>query len=438
MQVATGKSILNGIAIGKIKIYKAPKLEIPMGLVMDPDAEVARFDEAVEKVIDQQNILYEKAKVTAGEDSAAIFEVHAMMMQDDDLLDAVKEIITNQKRSAEYAVQQAFDNQAQVFADMDDEYFKARSADIIDLKQSTLDVLMGVDTDSMQGNEPAILVAEDLAPSETVKLDKSLLLGIITREGSSNSHTAILARSMNLPALIQCKEIDDSWDGKLGIIDGYNSCAYIDPTEDLQKSLGERLKADQAKLALLQELKGKSNTTIDGRTIKVYANIGGPSDIGAVQQNDADGVGLFRSEFVYLNSKEEPSEEEQFQAYKHVLESLAPRTVVIRTCDIGADKTIDYMKLDHEDNPALGYRAIRICLTRKEFFKKQLRALLRASAYGHLAIMFPMIISVRELREAKDILAECRMELESEGVQVSNDIEVGIMVETPAAPSPRL
>jgi len=433
MQVATGKSILNGIAIGKIKIYKAPKLEIPMGLVTDPDAEVARFDDAVEKVIDQQNILYEKAKVTAGEDSAAIFEVHAMMMQDDDLLDAVKEIITNQKRSAEYAVQQAFDNQAQVFADMDDEYFKARSADIIDLKQSTLDVLMGVDTDSMQGNEPAILVAEDLAPSETVKLDKSLLLGIITREGSSNSHTAILARSMNLPALIQCKEIDDSWDGKLGIIDGYNSCAYIDPTEDLQKSLGERLKADQAKLALLQELKGKSNTTIDGRTIKVYANIGGPSDIGAVQQNDADGVGLFRSEFVYLNSKEEPSEEEQFQAYKHVLESLAPRTVVIRTCDIGADKTIDYMKLDHEDNPALGYRAIRICLTRKEFFKKQLRALLRASAYGHLAIMFPMIISVRELREAKDILAECRMELESEGVQVSNDIEVGIMVETPAA-----
>ena len=341
MQVATGKSILNGIAIGKIKIYKAPKLEIPMGLVEDTDAEVARFDEAVEKVIDQQNVLYEKAKITAGEDSAAIFEVHAMMMQDDDLLDAVKEIIENQKRSAEYAVQQAFDNQAKVFGDMDDEYFKARSADIIDLKQSTLDVLMGVDTDSMQGDEPAILVAEDLAPSETVKLDKSLLLGIITREGSSNSHTAILARSMNLPALIQCKEIDDSWDGKLGIIDGYNSCAYIEPTEDLQKSLGDRLKADQAKLALLQELKGKTNTTIDGRTIKVYANIGGPSDIGAVQQNDADGVGLFRSEFVYLNSKVEPTEEEQFQAYKHVLESLAPRTVVIRTCDIGADKTID-------------------------------------------------------------------------------------------------
>jgi len=432
MQVGTGKSILNGIAIGKIKIYKAPKREISMELVQDTAHELERFDDAVEKVIDQQNLLYEKAKVTAGEDSAAIFEVHAMMMQDDDLLDAVKEIITEQKHCAEYAVNTAFDNQAQVFASMDDPYMQARSADIDDLKGATLDVLMGLNTDAMQGNEPAILVAEDLAPSETVKLDKSLLLGIVTREGSSNSHTAILARSMNLPALIQCKEINDEWDGKLGIIDGYNSCVYVDPTPDLQKTLGEKQKADQAKLALLQELKGKSNTTIDGHTIKVYANIGGPSDLGAVQQNDAGGVGLFRSEFVYLNSKQEPTEEEQFHAYKLAVETLAPKTVVIRTCDIGADKTIDYMKLDHEENPALGYRAIRICLTRKEFFKKQLRALLRASAYGHLAIMFPMIISVRELREAKDILQECKEELTREGVKMG-EIEVGIMIETPAA-----
>ena len=432
MQVATGKSILNGIAIGKIKIYKAPKHEIPMELVTDVQAELDRFEDAVQKVIDQQTVLYEKAKVSAGEDSAAIFEVHAMMMQDDDLLDAAREIITKQKRSAEYAVDVAFQNQAEIFGSMDDEYFKARSADIIDLKQSTLDVLMGIDTDSMQGTEPAILVAEDLAPSETVKLDKSLLLGIITREGSSNSHTAILARSMNLPALIQCKEIDDSWDGKMGIIDGYNSCAYIDPTEDLLKSLGEKLKADQAKLALLQELKGKPNTTLDGHTIKVYANIGGPSDIGAVQQNDAGGVGLFRSEFVYLNNKVEPTEEEQFKAYKFAVESLAPKTVVIRTCDIGADKTIDYMNLDHEDNPALGFRALRICLTRNDFFKKQLRALLRASAYGNLAIMFPMVISVWELKQAKATLEECRKELEKEGVKMG-DIEVGIMIETPAA-----
>ncbi|MGP1349953.1 MAG: phosphoenolpyruvate--protein phosphotransferase [Stomatobaculum sp.] len=432
MQVATGKSILNGIAIGKIKIYKAPKREISLELVANPQEEVTRFEEAVDKVIDQQNVLYEKAKLTAGEDSAAIFEVHAMMMEDDDLLDAVREIILNQKRSAEFAVSVAFDNQAKVFADMDDPYMQARAADIDDLKQSTLNVLMGVNAAEMQGTEPAILVAEDLAPSETVRLDKSLLLGIVTRKGSSNSHTAILARSMNLPALIQCRDIDESWDGRLGIIDGYNSCVYIDPTEDLQKSLGERLKQDQAKTALLQELRGKSSTTIDGKTVKVYANIGGPSDIGAVQQNDAEGVGLFRSEFVYLNSKEAPTEEEQFQAYRHAVESLAPRTVVIRTCDIGADKTIDYLKMEREDNPALGYRAIRLCLTRKDFFKTQLRALLRASAYGHLAVMFPMIISLRELREAKELLRDCRLELENEGVPMG-EIEVGIMVETPAA-----
>ena len=379
MQVGTGKSILNGIAIAKIKIYKAPKLEIPQGIIDDPEAEIARLDEAVEKVIAEQNMLCEKAKITAGEDSAAIFEVHAMMMEDDDLMDAIKEIIENQKRSAEYAVDVAFDNQAEIFKSMDDPYMQARSADMYDLKQSTLNFLMGADPGAMQGTEPAILVAEDLAPSETVRLDKSLLVGMITREGSSNSHTAILARSMNTPALIQCKEINDSWDGKLAILDGYNSCVYVEPTEDLLKTLGDKMKADQAKLALLQELKGQPNTTIDGHTIKVYANIGGPSDIGAVQQNDADGVGLFRSEFVYLNSKEAPSEEDQFKAYKHVLESLAPRTVVIRTCDIGADKTIDYMKLDHEDNPALGLRALRICLTRKDFFKTQLRALLRPS-----------------------------------------------------------
>ena len=435
MQVGTGKSILNGIAIAKIKIYKAPKLEIPQGIIDDPEAEIARLDEAVEKVIAEQNMLCEKAKITAGEDSAAIFEVHAMMMEDDDLMDAIKEIIENQKRSAEYAVDVAFDNQAEIFKSMDDPYMQARSADMYDLKQSTLNFLMGADPGAMQGTEPAILVAEDLAPSETVRLDKSLLVGMITREGSSNSHTAILARSMNTPALIQCKEINDSWDGKLAILDGYNSCVYVEPTEDLLKTLGDKMKADQAKLALLQELKGQPNTTIDGHTIKVYANIGGPSDIGAVQQNDADGVGLFRSEFVYLNSKEAPSEEDQFKAYKHVLESLAPRTVVIRTCDIGADKTIDYMKLDHEDNPALGLRALRICLTRKDFFKTQLRALLRASAFGHLAIMFPMVISVWELKKAKAILAECRLELEKEGYKMApeSNIEVGIMIETPAA-----
>lgn len=432
MVVATGMSILNGIAIGKIKIYKAPTYEINEGIVEDPQAEVARFDEALQKAIDQQGVLYEKAKKDAGEESAAIFEAHQLMLEDDDLQDSTREIITEQKRSAEYATKTAFDNYAQMFAEMDDPYMRARSADLLDVESSVLDFLMGTDATSMQGTEPSILVAEDLAPSETVKLDKSLLLGMITREGSSNSHTAILARSMNLPCLMQCKEIDDSWDGKMAILDGYNSCVYVEPTDDLMKSLSAKHDEDVKKWALLQELKGKPSTTLDGRNVHVYANIGGPSDLGAVNENDAEGVGLFRSEFVYLNSKEEPTEEEQFVAYKRVVETLAPRLVIIRTCDIGADKTIDYMHLDKEDNPALGFRAIRICLTRKDFFKKQLRALLRASAYGNLGIMFPMIISKWEVVEAKSILEECKAELIKEGYKIGS-YQIGIMVETPAA-----
>lgn len=432
MQVATGKSILNGIAIGKIKVYRAPETVISDRQIDDVEAETARFEEARQKAIAQQNALYEKALAEAGEETAAVFEVHGMMLDDDDLVDAIREIIAKQRRTAEYAVRTACDNQAKIFAEMDDPYMQARSADIDDIGQSMLDFLTGADPNSLQGTEPSILVAKDLAPSETVRLDKSLLLGFVTREGSTNSHTAILARSMNIPALVQCGDVSADWDGKMAIIDGYNSCIYVDPTDDLLRSLKKKQEEDQAGVALLQELKGKDNTTIDGRTVKVYANIGGPSDIGAVQQNDAGGVGLFRTEFVYLNSRQEPGEEEQFEAYRHVLESLAPKQVIIRTCDIGADKTIDYMKLDHEDNPALGYRAIRICLTRKEFFKKQLRALLRASAYGNMGIMFPMIISVRELREAKEILAECRAELEAEGVKIGQ-YEIGTMIETPAA-----
>ncbi|MBR2121836.1 MAG: phosphoenolpyruvate--protein phosphotransferase [Lachnospiraceae bacterium] len=433
MKVATGKSILNGIAIGKIRIYKVPERVINDSLIEDTDAELERFEAARVRVQDQQMVLYEKALVQAGEDAAGIFMFHySLLDEDEDLYEAVNEIITSQKRSAEYAVKTAFDNQADVFSAMSDPYFQARSTDVIDVENDVLDVLMGLDTMSMQGTEPAILVADDFAPSETVKLDKSLLLGMITREGSSNSHTAILARSMNLPTLIQCKDIEDDWDGKTAILDGYNHCVYIDPTDDLMESLSKKQQEDIRKEALLQDLKGKSSTTIDGKTIRVYANIGGPSDVGAVQVNDAEGVGLFRSEFVYLNSKTDPTEEEQFNAYRKVLETLAPKQVVIRTCDIGADKTIDYMELDHEENPALGFRAVRICLTRKDFFKRQLRALLRASAYGNLAIMFPMIISVREVVECKAILEECRQELKNEGVQMG-EIEVGIMVETPAA-----
>ena len=399
MQVGTGKSILNGIAIGKLKIYKKKDTVISAAEVADTAAEVARFEDARAKAIDQQTALYEKALAEAG----------------DDFVDAIKEIINGQHKCAEYAVKTAGDNQAAVFAAMDDPYLQARSADVIDIAQAILDILQGVDNATLQGTEPSILVAEDLAPSETVRMDKSLLLGFITREGSSNSHTAILARSMNIPALIQCKDIQDDWDGKMAVVDGYNACVYVDPTPDLLKSLKKRQQEDQKKQALLQELKGKPNTTLDGKTINVFANIGGMGDVGAVQQNDAGGVGLFRTEFVYLNCKDFPTEDYQFEAYKQVLESLAPRKVVVRTCDIGADKTVDYMKLDHEENPALGYRAIRICLTRKDFFKTQLRALLRASAYGNMSIMFPMITSLRELQDAKAVLDECRAELRAEG-----------------------
>ena len=409
MITAKGKGILKRIGIGKIKIYKTPSYEISDAIVEDSAAELARFEDALQKAIDQQGVRYEKALKDAGEESAAIFEAHQMMLEDEDLQDSTREIIT-----------------------VDDAYMKARSADIIDVETAVLDFLLGNDTSSLQGTEPAILVAEDLAPSETVKLDKSLLLGMITREGSSNSHTAILARSMNLPSLIQCKDIDDSWDGKMAILDGYTDSVYIDPTPELLDELKVKYEADLKKDALLQELKGKPSTTIDGRNVHIYANIGGPEDIASVNENAAVGVGLLRSEFVYLNSKEEPTEEQQFMAYKRVLEALAPRLVVIRTCDIGADKTIDYMNLDKEENPALGFRAIRICLTRKDFFKTQLRALLRASAYGNLGIMFPMIISKWELVEAKAILEECKQELINEGVKVA-DYQIGIMVETPAS-----
>ena len=433
MQVGTGKSVLNGIAIGKLKIYKKKDTAISTAPVADTAAELERFEAARQKAIEQQTALYEKALAEAGEDIAEVFNIHAMMLDDDDFVDAIKEIINGQKMCAEYAVKTAGNNQAAVFAAMDDPYLQARSADVLDIAQAMLDILQGVDNASLQGTEPSILVAEDLAPSETVRMDKSLLLGFITREGSSNSHTAILARSMNIPALIQCKDIQDDWDGKMAVVDGYNACVYVDPTPDLLKSLKKRQQEDQKKQALLQELKGKPNTTLDGKTINVFANIGGMGDVGAVQQNDAGGVGLFRTEFVYLNCKDFPTEDYQFEAYKQVLESLAPRKVVVRTCDIGADKTVDYMKLDHEDNPALGYRAIRICLTRRDFFKTQLRALLRASAYGNMSIMFPMITSLRELQDAKAVLEECKAELTAEGKKFSDKIEVGTMIETPAA-----
>ena len=431
MQVFKGIKIVNGIAIGKIKIYKVPVYEINEDLISDIAGELDRFEAARVKVQDQQNALAEQEVKDGREETAGIFEAHALMLDDDDLIDSCKELI-GEGHTAEFAVRKGFEAAAEMFRNMDDPYFQARSADVIDLKNSMLDVLFGNDTESLQGKEPAILVAEDMAPSETVKLDKSLLLGLVTRLGSSNSHTAILARSMNLPTLIQCPDIADDWDGKFAILDGYNSCIYIEPEQEIIDKLTAKQKEDREKEAKLQELKGKPSVTKDGQKVRLYANIGGPKDINAVIENDAEGVGLFRSEFVYLNSKTDPSEDEQFAAYKKVLEALAPRLVIIRTCDIGADKTIDYMNLDKEDNPALGFRAVRICLSRPDFFKRQLRALLRASAFGNLGIMFPMIISKWEVQECKKILNECKEELVKEGVAIGK-YEIGIMIETPAA-----
>ncbi len=432
MQTFKGTKIVNGIAIGKIKIYKAPVYEINEELVSDIAAELERFEAARVKVQEDQNALYEKEIKEGHKDTAGIFEAHAIMLDDEDLIDSCKEIMS-EGHTAEFAVRDGFEAAAEMFRNMDDEYFQARSADVIDLKNSMLDVLFGADTANLQGTEPAILVAEDLAPSETVKLDKSLLLGLVTRQGSSNSHTAILARSMNWPTIIQCHDITDDCDGKFAILDSYNSCIYVEPAQYVIDELTAKQHEDREKEAKLQQLKGKPSETKDGYKVRLYANIGGPKDINAVIENDAEGVGLFRSEFVYLDSKTDPTEDEQFAAYKKVLEGLAPRLVIIRTCDIGADKTIDYMKLDKEENPALGFRAVRICLNRREFFKRQLRALLRASTFGNLGIMFPMIISKWEVQECKEILEECKKELQAEGKAIAEKIEIGIMIETPAA-----
>ncbi|MBQ9897344.1 MAG: phosphoenolpyruvate--protein phosphotransferase [Synergistaceae bacterium] len=430
---ASGLKVVSGIALGRIKVYKAHAYDIKENLINEAEAnsELERFESARVKVQAIQHELYEKALETSGEETAGIFEAHELMLDDEDLIDACKELIIDERHNAEYAVENAFESSAQMFREMDDEYFQARSADVIDLKVAMLDALFGYESNNV--TEPSILLAEDLAPSETVKLDKSLLLGLVTREGSSNSHTAILARSMNLPTIIQCKDINlDEWDGKFAVLDGYNATLYVEPEQDLINKFQAQHDEDLKKLEALKNLKGKASMTRDGRKIKIYANIGGPEDINAVIENDAEGVGLFRSEFVYLHSKDDPSEETQFNAYKKVLEALAPRQIIIRTCDIGADKTIDYMNLDKEENPALGFRAIRICLTRKDFFKRQLRALLRASAYGNLGIMFPMITSLWELQECKNILEECRAELERERIKIG-EFETGIMIETPAA-----
>lgn len=431
MKVATGKSILNGIAIGPLRIYKKAKTQTSQTSSLTPAQEWARFEEASEKANEQLAELYEKALEEVGEDNAAIFEIHQMMLEDDDYLEAIKGIIDTQGATAEYATETTGENFSAAFAAMDDEYMRARATDVKDISRRVVNVLTGQDEGDALSGQPAILVADDLTPSETVQLDKSKLLGFITRYGSSNSHTAILARTMNIPALIGV-DFDDSWDGKPAVLDGYNHCVYIDPAQELLTAMEEKRKADLKQEALLQTLKKKPNVTLDGREIKVYANIGNAGDVGLVLQNDAQGIGLFRSEFIYLDSADYPSEDHQFTIYKRVVETMAGKKVIIRTLDIGADKQADYFELDQEENPALGYRAIRICLTRKDIFKQQLRAILRASAFGTVSIMFPMVISVREVRDAKELLEECRTELKERGVAVG-EVETGVMIETPAA-----
>lgn len=429
--VLEGKSVFGGIAIGPISLYHRQDHVVKRTKVEDTAAEISRFEAAREKAKEQLQALYEKALKEVGETNAMIFEVHQMMLDDLDYVESVTNMISSQKINAEYAVATTGDNFANMFAAMDDEYMKARAADVKDISNRLIMVLSGYEAGAMTGEEPVILVADDLAPSETVQLDKSRVLSFVTRHGSTNSHTAILARTMNIPALIGVDYSDDI-DGKMGIVDGYKGRFLIDPSEEELEEYRKAQEQDREKQRLLQELKGKENVTLDGKKINLYANIGGVGDVASALKNDAGGIGLFRSEFLYLESETYPTEEEQFNAYRTVAENMAGKKVIIRTLDIGADKQVDYFGLDKEENPAMGYRAIRICLDRKDIFKTQLRAIYRASYYGTISVMFPMIISVEEVREAKAVVDEVKAELDAEGIPYG-DVEIGIMIETPAA-----
>ena len=431
MEQYNGKSIFKGTAIGRVLFYSKNQQQVKRTKIEDAEAEIARYEAAKATAIEQLGALHDKALAEVGEANAMIFEVHAMMLEDDDYNDSVYNIIRNDGVNAEFAVATTGDNFSVMFAEMDDEYFKARAADVKDISERVIGVLMGRTTDGDLGDEPVIVVAEDLAPSETVQMDKSKLLAFVTRLGSSNSHTAILARTMNIPALIGI-DIKEEWNGKMAIVDGKTGTFYVDPdVATLEKFLAEKKKEEEAR-ELLSQLKGQPDETVDGRHIHLYANIGSVADVANVLANDAAGIGLFRSEFLYLEKDHYPTEEEQFQVYKTVAQNMAGKKVVIRTLDIGADKQVDYFNMEHEDNPAMGYRAIRICLDRVEIFKTQLRALYRASAFGTISIMFPMIISVKEVQQIKKICAEVRDELDAGNVEYG-DVELGIMIETPAA-----
>lgn len=433
MEVYQGKSVFGGIAIGRISVHKKDEQQVKRVRIEDSEQEILRYRQAKQTAMEQLQGLYQKALKEVGEANAAIFEIHQMMLEDDDYNESVENIIRMQQVNAEYAVASTGDNFAQMFSAMDDDYMRARSADVKDISERVLSVLGGRATGIAASGEPVIIVADDLAPSETVQLNKDLVLSFVTVHGSVNSHTAILARTMSIPALIGTAiPLTDDIDGKVGIVDGKNGCIYVDPDEDTLGRMQQLKLEEQEKKELLQTLKGRENITIDGKKIMLYANIGNSKDLAAVLQNDAGGIGLFRSEFIYLERDAFPTEEEQFQIYRTVAETMAGKPVIIRTLDIGADKKCDYFEMEPEENPAMGCRAIRICLTRPEIFKTQLRALFRASAFGNISIMYPMIISVDELRKIKTIVAEIRQELTEQGVTFGEPKQ-GIMIETPAA-----
>lgn len=433
MQYFQGKSVYKGIVMGPVAVLKKNDYQVKRARIEDPEAEVKRVEEAVEVSKKQLGRLYDKAVREVGEASAAIFEVHQMMLEDEDYLESMENMIRTELVNAEYAAAATGDNFAEMFAAMDDEYMKARSADVKDISERLVRNLSGEGDNDLSSMEPSVIVADDLSPSETVQMDKEKILAFVTVHGSTNSHTAILARMMNIPALIGVPmDLNGLKTGMTAVVDGFLGQVIFEPEEDVQKETEKRMQEEAEKQKLLEELKGKENITPDGRKINIYANIGSVGDLGYVMENDAGGIGLFRSEFLYLGRNDFPTEEEQFQAYKQAVQTMAGKKVIIRTLDIGADKQVEYFNLGKEENPALGYRAIRICLKQPEIFKAQLRALFRAAVYGNLSVMYPMITSTEEVEKIYAIVAEVEEELKAQEVQYKIP-EQGIMIETPAA-----
>jgi phosphotransferase system enzyme I (PtsI) len=434
MVTLQGKGVFGGIAIGEISFFKRDSGIVQRKKVEDPQAEIQRFEDAKAEAIRELGELYDKAVSEVGESNAMLFQTHQFMLEDLDYVEAITNMIQTQSVNAEYAVSITGDNFSQMFASMDDDYMRERAADVKDISARVVKILTGAGESGLVTDKPVILASDDLAPSETVQLDKDMVLSFVTQGGSTNSHTAILAKTMNIPAIIGIGDaLDEKYEGKMAIVDGAKGCLIIEPDEETMKEYQAKKQEYLEQQELLQQFRGKETVSLDGQKVKLYANIGNASDIGAVVKNDAAGIGLFRSEFLYLESENFPTEEEQFKVYKYVAETMGQKQVIIRTLDIGADKQIDYFNLPHEENPAMGYRAIRICLTQQDIFRTQLRALLRASAFGNIAIMFPMIVALEEVLQIKEIVKSVMEELDASGIPYNKEIQLGIMIETPAA-----